>query len=284
MINQCITGKTSGFDKPRYPVLHILWGIITRINVDYAELMWEEFVQAIHTFLVDKANLGSPAKKGNKTKPHVIPYCRFTKLIICHLGRKHNPHQRSDYPFHLAIKDLRLRNLKFVPKGKDEVFGIRIPNVLITNSIRNEPYYQAYIEMVAKHDSKIASEREGKKKSTSKADTSKKPASKVLKKVQKEKSPLKLVDEEEEVQHEPVPELQGKVINETTTGPSLQPQDDIFEKAIQDTSSPADSTNVPVKGADSEKASSGSGTEAGSDPGRTPESRPLPNNEKMEED
>ncbi|GKD34238.1 hypothetical protein Tco_1249747, partial [Tanacetum coccineum] len=63
---------------------------------------------------------------------------------------------------------------------------------------------------------------------------------------------------------------------------------------IQDTSSPADSTNVPVKGADSEKARSGSGTEvlkideergqAGSDPGRTPESQPPPDDEKTEED
>ncbi|GJW48411.1 hypothetical protein Tco_0080057 [Tanacetum coccineum] len=47
-----------------------LWGIITSTNVDYAKLMWEEFVQAIQTFLTDKANLGSPTKKGRKDKPH----------------------------------------------------------------------------------------------------------------------------------------------------------------------------------------------------------------------
>ncbi|GKB94106.1 hypothetical protein Tco_0980243 [Tanacetum coccineum] len=47
MINQCLTGKTSGHDRPRYPVLQMLWGIITSTNVDYVELMWEEFVQAI---------------------------------------------------------------------------------------------------------------------------------------------------------------------------------------------------------------------------------------------
>ncbi|GKC19338.1 retrovirus-related pol polyprotein from transposon TNT 1-94 [Tanacetum coccineum] len=77
---------------------------------------WEEFVQAIQTFLTDKANLGSPTKKGRKDKPHVIPYCRFIKLIICHLGRIHNIHQRSTSPFHLAEEDFRLGNLKFVPK------------------------------------------------------------------------------------------------------------------------------------------------------------------------
>ncbi|GKD26604.1 hypothetical protein Tco_1232818, partial [Tanacetum coccineum] len=29
LINQCLTGKTSGSDKPRHPVLQMLWGIIT---------------------------------------------------------------------------------------------------------------------------------------------------------------------------------------------------------------------------------------------------------------
>ncbi|GJT55838.1 retrovirus-related pol polyprotein from transposon TNT 1-94 [Tanacetum coccineum] len=66
MINQCLTGKTSGYDRPRYPVLQMLWGIITSTNVDYAELIWEEFVQAIQTFLADKANLGIATQKGEE--------------------------------------------------------------------------------------------------------------------------------------------------------------------------------------------------------------------------
>nr|GFD23304.1 hypothetical protein [Tanacetum cinerariifolium] len=68
------------------------------------------------------SNALSPAKKGKKDKPHVIPYCRFTKIIICHLGRIHNIHQRSASLFHLAEEDFKLGNLEFVPKGKiDEV-------------------------------------------------------------------------------------------------------------------------------------------------------------------
>ncbi|GJR39542.1 retrovirus-related pol polyprotein from transposon TNT 1-94, partial [Tanacetum coccineum] len=187
----------------------------------------------------------------------------FTKLIICHLGRKHTLHQRSESPFHLAEEDHRLGKLKFVPKGEDdEVFRMQIPNELITNKIRNSPYYNAYMEMVAKYDQKIIAEEGGKKKSATKADKSKKPATakqlkpkpakeksskpapapkpkvtkekpsqsyplknvrkgKVLKKVRKEKSPLKLVDKEEEVQHEPVPELQG------------EGEDDDYQRAIQ---------------------------------------------------
>ncbi|GKE76416.1 hypothetical protein Tco_1542536, partial [Tanacetum coccineum] len=115
---------------------------------------------AIQTFLTDKANLGSPTKKGRKDKPQFIPYCQFTELIICHFGRKHNLHQRFESPLHLAEEDPRLGNLKFIPKGEDdELFGMPIPNELITNNIRNAPY----LEMVAKHDQKIAAEK-GRKK------------------------------------------------------------------------------------------------------------------------
>ncbi|GJW84689.1 hypothetical protein Tco_0157834 [Tanacetum coccineum] len=97
----------------------MLWGINTSTNVDYAELIWEEFVQAMQTFLTNKANLGSPTKKGRKDKPH-------------HL-------------FHLAEEDLRLGNLKFVSKGEiDEVFGMPIPNELISNNIRRKEEIYKY--------------------------------------------------------------------------------------------------------------------------------------------
>ncbi|GJX77758.1 retrovirus-related pol polyprotein from transposon TNT 1-94 [Tanacetum coccineum] len=36
LLNQCLTGKTSGSDKPRHPVLQMLWGIVTQTNVDHA--------------------------------------------------------------------------------------------------------------------------------------------------------------------------------------------------------------------------------------------------------
>ncbi|GJT46228.1 hypothetical protein Tco_0954943 [Tanacetum coccineum] len=89
----------------------------------------------------------------------------------------HNIHQRSTSPFHLAEEDLRLGNLKFIPKGEeDEVFRMLVPNELILNNIRNAPYYNAYLEMVAKHDQKVAAEKEGKKKYASTKQPKPKPA------------------------------------------------------------------------------------------------------------
>nr|GEX18350.1 hypothetical protein [Tanacetum cinerariifolium] len=122
--------------------------------------------------------------------------------------------------------------LNFVPRGKrDEVFGVDIPTHLVTEAIRNSPYYQQYMNLVAKQPKA----KEGaKKKIVSKAVISKKPApvkqikpalakqpkspkkkpSKLTpsRKVQKGKPYLKLVDEEE-VQHEPEPQDEETNVN-----------------------------------------------------------------------
>nr|GEV63238.1 hypothetical protein [Tanacetum cinerariifolium] len=44
-------------DKPILPALQMLWCVVMRTNVDYAELIWEEFIQEIKNFLFDMANL-----------------------------------------------------------------------------------------------------------------------------------------------------------------------------------------------------------------------------------
>nr|GEW71295.1 hypothetical protein [Tanacetum cinerariifolium] len=155
------------------------------------------FVSRMEAQISSLLNAVSPTKKGKKTKPHVIPYSRFTKIIIYYLGRHHNIHQRSGSPLNLAEDDLSLGNLKFVPKG----------------------------EMVAKHEQRIAAEKEGgKKKTAPKADKPMKPA----------------------------PAKQAKPA--TAKQPKLKP------------------TVVLDEG------------QSGSDPGKTLESRTLPDDDKMDED
>nr|GEX50128.1 hypothetical protein [Tanacetum cinerariifolium] len=237
MINQCLTGKTFGFDRPKYPVLQMLWGIITRTNIEYAKLMWEEFVQDIQTFLIDKANLGSPTKKGKKEKPYVIPYSQFTKLIIYYLEIYHNIHQRSGSPLNLVEDDLILGNLKFIPKGEiDEVFRMKIPEKLITDNIRNAPYYNAYLEMVAKHKRGIPitprvlgsltssiNSQCGKKKTTTKADKPVKPAPAKQAKPATAKQPKPKPVKEKPTKPTPQQKAgKGKVIKAQTVKSSLQ--------------------------------------------------------------
>nr|GEW64589.1 hypothetical protein [Tanacetum cinerariifolium] len=107
-----LTGKTAGYDRPRHLVLQILWGIIHRSNINYAERIWEEFVQSIQTFLTDKKNL-TTASRGKKKTAH---------LLI--------PSVRKD--------------------GK-EIFGMPIPDALLTDEIKGAPYYGEYQEHVAKY-------------------------------------------------------------------------------------------------------------------------------------
>nr|GEY63770.1 E-beta-farnesene synthase [Tanacetum cinerariifolium] len=182
MINQCLISKTYGYERPRYP-----------------------------TFLADKANLGVATKKEKKIKPHVIPYYQR----ICYLGRKHNINQRSESSFNMEEDDHQLGNFKFVSKGEeDEVFGMPIPKELITDNIRNAPYYNTCMEMVAKHDHKIDVEEGGKKKSAAKSDQSKKPATakqpKPVSSKQSKPAPAKQLKPKKEKSTPKLPIVEGK--------------------------------------------------------------------------
>ncbi|GJW59577.1 hypothetical protein Tco_0108912 [Tanacetum coccineum] len=210
-----LTGKTSGSDKPRHPVLQMLWGIVTQTNVDHAEL------------------LKDPKKKA---VPLLIPYGQFTKMIIYYLGSTSDVHKRPESPCHLPGDDFLLGNLKFISKGEtNEVFGMTIPKQLITQAIQQSLYYPKYLEMVAKNTKKTpqdsaskqpepATKRAPPKKPTTttpvkptKTPSSKQPKSptkkpskrKLPQKVRKGKPSFQLVDEDDEAQQESVPQEEG---------------------------------------------------------------------------
>ncbi|GJR82395.1 integrase, catalytic region, zinc finger, CCHC-type containing protein [Tanacetum coccineum] len=65
--------ETSGFERPRAPVLQILWGVVNRAHIDYAERMWEEFTQSIHTFTEDKRKLAQTILCENKATLNPYP-------------------------------------------------------------------------------------------------------------------------------------------------------------------------------------------------------------------
>ncbi|GKD83390.1 hypothetical protein Tco_1350229, partial [Tanacetum coccineum] len=61
-----------------------------------------------------------------------------------------NIHRRPDSAVHHTGDDYILGNLKFVPKGESvEVFGMAIPDPLITEAIQQSSYYPKYLKMVA---------------------------------------------------------------------------------------------------------------------------------------
>nr|GEV11803.1 retrovirus-related Pol polyprotein from transposon TNT 1-94 [Tanacetum cinerariifolium] len=137
----------------------ILWGVVTQGHIDYAERIWEEFTQSIHTFIEDKRNLSQHTSRKKKATLIVIPSIRFTKLIIHHLQRRHKFYPRPDSSLHLPNEEPVFGYLMISAKGTNrEVFGIPIPDSLITADIQKASYYQEYLAKVAQHRRYLAGE------------------------------------------------------------------------------------------------------------------------------
>ncbi|GJS16125.1 monodehydroascorbate reductase, partial [Tanacetum coccineum] len=242
---------TSGFERPRAPVLQILWGIVNQAHIDYTERMWEEFTQSIHTFIEDKKNLAQHTQGKKKDTLIVILSVRFTKLIVYYLQSKNKFHPRPGSPLHLPNEEPVLGYLKFSAKGtKREVFGMPIPNDLITNDIRGEQYYNAYLEKVAKHQRYLAGEE------VSDPDSpAPKPTKATKPKASKQSKPLapkaatkkpkpapakpqekkrKLVTETSEAQSLAKRSKAGKVVKKRTKKSSLQLVDEFVEEGVQE--------------------------------------------------
>ncbi|GJV55992.1 integrase, catalytic region, zinc finger, CCHC-type containing protein [Tanacetum coccineum] len=73
-----------------------------------------------------------------------------------YLASNNNIHRRPESAVHHTGDDFILGNLKFVPKGESvEVFGMAIPDPLITEAIQQSSYYpQGYLEKVAENTKK----------------------------------------------------------------------------------------------------------------------------------
>ncbi|GJS11718.1 monodehydroascorbate reductase [Tanacetum coccineum] len=134
-------------------------GVVNRANIDYAERIWEEFTQCIHSFTEDKMNLALHAEGKKKVNPLVIPGVRFTKLIINHLQSKHKFHKRPGSLLHLPTEESALGYLKFSFKNTKRVrFGMAIPDTLISEEIRTAAYYSEYVAKVTKYQRYLAGE------------------------------------------------------------------------------------------------------------------------------
>nr|GFB85379.1 hypothetical protein [Tanacetum cinerariifolium] len=68
VINKCLTGKSSGIDSLRTSQAQILWGLYHGRNVDYAYLIWEDFVYQV--------------EHKHQKKSNEMYHPRFTKVII----------------------------------------------------------------------------------------------------------------------------------------------------------------------------------------------------------
>nr|GEW72164.1 hypothetical protein [Tanacetum cinerariifolium] len=132
IINKCLTEKSSGYDSLRLSQDQIMWGLYHKRNVDYAYLMWEDFV-----YQVEHKN----SKKSNK-----MYYPRFTKVIIHHfMSKDPSIPRRNNVNWHYVRDDHMFSTIKMVSRHQNtQQFDALLPIELTNEEIRNSNAYKEY--------------------------------------------------------------------------------------------------------------------------------------------
>nr|GEW53724.1 hypothetical protein [Tanacetum cinerariifolium] len=268
LINQCLTGKTSGNDKPRHLVLQMLWGIMTRTNVHYAQLLWEEFVQGIQTFFTHWDSNKIPSKKptpqsAKPTSLQKVGKGKVTKVrnvkSSLQLVDEHDKEQAHPEP---------------EPQGVGEEYDVKQATQMSLESFQSQG--QAHVGGVAIREPVAEATRplpvvEGKGKAI---ETDEQVAQSLL----ELHTPKKTRTTDQYI-------FQRWILmtEETSTGPSAQPEDDASANIICDTPGEQGEDVANREDLEGMTAEIDEG-QARSDPCKTLESRPPPEYVRMEED
>ncbi|GJU91192.1 hypothetical protein Tco_1303615 [Tanacetum coccineum] len=133
IINRILSGKTTGLDKLRLSRAQILWGMYYKKNVDYVELLWEDF-----TYHIDN--------RGHN-KQDKMYYPRFTKVIIHHfLTKDKTVSKRNKIGMHNSRDDYLINTLRFVfAKEESQIYGARLPKSMTSLEMRESKAYKTYL-------------------------------------------------------------------------------------------------------------------------------------------
>nr|GEV78372.1 hypothetical protein [Tanacetum cinerariifolium] len=132
IINKCLAGKSSGYDSLRLSQAQILWGLYHKRNVDYAYLMWEDFIYQV--------------EHKNSKKRNEMYYPRFTKVIIHHfMSNDPSIPRRHNVNWHYVRDDYMFSTIKLVSRHQNtQQFGALLPIELTDEEIRNSNAYKEY--------------------------------------------------------------------------------------------------------------------------------------------
>ncbi|GJR19090.1 hypothetical protein Tco_0967617 [Tanacetum coccineum] len=131
IINKCLSGIPS-YDSLRLSQAQILWGMYNKKNVDYAYLLWEDFI-----FKIENKN----TKKGN-----AMYYPRFTKLVVNFVMEK-DPSipRRNKVNWHYARDDPMFTTINVISRNEaTQLYGAILPVALTNEDIRNSESYKEY--------------------------------------------------------------------------------------------------------------------------------------------
>ncbi|GJS59072.1 hypothetical protein Tco_0653856 [Tanacetum coccineum] len=136
VINKCLCG-TPSYDSLRLSQAQILWGMYNKKNVDYAYLLWEDFIFKIET---------KSSKKGS-----AMYYPRFTKLVVNYVMEK-DPSipRRNKVNWHYARDDPMFSTINVISRNEaTQLYGAILPVALTNEDIRNSESYKEYYAMAS---------------------------------------------------------------------------------------------------------------------------------------
>ncbi|GJS70366.1 hypothetical protein Tco_0703207 [Tanacetum coccineum] len=136
VINKCLSG-TPSYDSLRLSQAQILWGMYNKKNVDYAYLLWEDFIFKIEN---------KSTKKGS-----AMYYPRFTKLVVNYVMEK-DPSipRRNKVNWHYARDDPMFTTINVISRNEaTQLYGAILPVALTNEDIRNSESYKEYYAMAS---------------------------------------------------------------------------------------------------------------------------------------
>ncbi|GJU01151.1 hypothetical protein Tco_1111489, partial [Tanacetum coccineum] len=129
MFSRCLTTRVTGYDQPSVQIMQMLNCFVNNIYVDYAELLWEGFHYSL------------------KNPTTMIPYPRFTKLIVSHyMTIFPEISRRAHDRYHNLEDDVMIKSIFNSGKSKN-VVGMKIPDWMITDRMKLTENYQLYAEV-----------------------------------------------------------------------------------------------------------------------------------------
>ncbi|GJY88438.1 hypothetical protein Tco_0503066 [Tanacetum coccineum] len=104
MFSRCLTTRVTGYDQPAVHIMQMLYYFVNNIHVDYVELLWEGFHYSL------------------KNLTTLIPYPRFTKLIVSHYITAYPEISRRDHNrYHNLADDVMIKSIFNSGKNKETV-------------------------------------------------------------------------------------------------------------------------------------------------------------------
>ncbi|GKD13451.1 hypothetical protein Tco_1197858, partial [Tanacetum coccineum] len=104
IFSKCLTTRVTGWDQPPLKIMQMMYCFINNIYVDYEELLWEGLYYSLH----------HPTS--------LIPYPRFTKIIVSHyMTIFPEISRRARYKYHNLKDDDIMKNIFNLGRHKDRV-------------------------------------------------------------------------------------------------------------------------------------------------------------------